>query len=590
MLKSKISKYKNTIRVRLTRFIIYGIACPLIYNINKYKKVQENKVVFIELRHNELTNSFETLYNTLRNDYTFEVHCHFMNLNKKSRKALLKRIIDLLEDVATAKYVFLNESNTIFSKINVRKETKVIQLWHGCGAFKKFGYSTAEFIFGATKKEMDKYPTSKNIDLITVSSKEVIWAYEEALDKPKGEECVKALGVSRTDIFFKDESKENARNKLETLFPEAKGKKVILYAPTFRGRVAKAIIPDMLRIEEFQEQFKEEYVLLYKYHPLVKKKPSIKDSCQSFAKNMTELMTIEELLCVTDICISDYSSLIYEFSLFEKPMAFFAYDLDDFCDWRGFYYDYSELTPGPVCKTNGELINYIKNIDTVFDKEKVVAFKNKFMESCDGRATERIMNEVFGENLSKYRKKNQTKYNYAKLLNGKSYFSELKNKMPDVIENNLDIQVKGKRYTKDDASEKERKILIVYKPVFRTWVGLETQKVYLDLQYLAERLTDKAEIHLVLPEKGAVKVFPMVKYLHGVIKTVEGEIPKCLIEEADLIILDYDIDTFKEVKDKTAVYFYQPDRDIYELYNDSPRISSDKLIKNEDEIIELINI
>ena len=106
-------------------------------------------------------------------------------------------------------------------------------------------------------------------------------------------------------------------------------------------------------------------------------------------------MSIEELLFVADICISDYSSLVFEYSLFEKPMIFFAFDLDNYYDWRGFYYDYKEFVPGPIYTTTEEMIDYIKHIDTKFDKQKVKQFRDKFMSACDGHATERIMKLVF---------------------------------------------------------------------------------------------------------------------------------------------------------------------------------------------------
>ena len=113
-------------------------------------------------------------------------------------------------------------------------------------------------------------------------------------------------------------------------------------------------------------------------------------------QEMAELaqMEIEELLCTADICISDYSSLIFEYSLFEKPMIFFAYDLDEYFDYRGFYYDYDEMTPGPIVKDSHELIRTIKEIDAAFDPAEVAAFKEKFMSACDGKATERIIDTI----------------------------------------------------------------------------------------------------------------------------------------------------------------------------------------------------
>jgi CDP-ribitol ribitolphosphotransferase len=88
-------------------------------------------------------------------------------------------------------------------------------------------------------------------------------------------------------------------------------------------------------------------------------------------------------------------------------MIFFAYDLDDYFDWRGFYYNYDELTPGPVYKTNEEIIDYIEHIDERFDREEVRKFKERFMSACDGHATDRIMEMFFEPSLEKYKKKDK---------------------------------------------------------------------------------------------------------------------------------------------------------------------------------------
>ena len=112
-------------------------------------------------------------------------------------------------------------------------------------------------------------------------------------------------------------------------------------------------------------------------------------------------MQIDDLLCVSDICISDYSSLVFEYSLFERPMIFFAYDKAEYDDWRGFYYDYDEMTPGPICTENEEMIDYIQNLDTRFNKQEIADFHYKFMRSCDGHATERILEMVMGKPIAK---------------------------------------------------------------------------------------------------------------------------------------------------------------------------------------------
>lgn len=293
------------------------------------------------------------------------------------------------KNLLTAKYVFIDDASLILSSIPLRKETIAINLWHACGAFKKFGRSTAELKFGSSAATLDKYPNYENLTHVTVSSPEVIWAYEEAMHLPKG--IVKATGVSRTDLFYDSEFVESRRQKLYEIMPEAKDKKVILYAPTFRGHVATAKSPDKIDFERFYQELGDEYVIVCKHHPFVKKPPVIPEELQHFARDLTKDLSIEDLLCSADICISDYSSLVFEYSLFEKPMIFYAYDYDNYCDWRGFYYDYSEFTPGPVVQTEDELLDSIKNIDTQFDKQRVIDFKEKFMGSCDGHATERII-------------------------------------------------------------------------------------------------------------------------------------------------------------------------------------------------------
>lgn len=131
-------------------------------------------------------------------------------------------------------------------------------------------------------------------------------------------------------------------------------------------------------------------MLLIKHHPNVKKRPLIKEWLSKFAVDVTDSLSIDELICGSDICVSDYSSLVFEYSLFERPMIFFAYDLDEYFDWRGFYYKYDEFVPGPIVRNSIELLDAIRNIDT-YDKQPIIEFKKRFMGSCDGNSTERII-------------------------------------------------------------------------------------------------------------------------------------------------------------------------------------------------------
>lgn len=400
------------LRAEIDRFYLNRIKYPQTYK--KYAKlpVDENKIIFVEPRFPAVSNSFKVIYDELVNNYNYTVHTHFLRNPFVKGRPYVQRCLELLKDMATAKYVFISDASNVTSCFKMRPETIFTQLWHGCGAFKKFGMSTADLIFGLSRKMQEKYPNYGNYTHVTVSSPEVIWAYEEAMNYQDRPGVVKPVGISRTDIFYDKDFIASAYEKLHLVMPQSKGKKVILYAPTFRGRIANAQTPEELNIKFFQRELGDEYVLLFKHHPFVKKPPVIAETYKDFAQDVTDSMSIEELLCVSDICISDYSSLVFEYSLFERPLIFFAFDLDEYFDWRGFYYDYYELAPGPIVKTNLEMIDYIKNIDTRFDKKRVHEFREKFMSACDGHATERIMQMVFGDTLDTHRKPESERTNF----------------------------------------------------------------------------------------------------------------------------------------------------------------------------------
>lgn len=363
---------------------------PSLYKKYCKEPVNDKKIVFLEMRFEELSASFQVLYDTLEASGEYELYKSFVRFNFSRGKEYTENVKRALKEIATAKYVFVDDASLILSCIPLREETKAINLWHACGAFKKWGRSTATKIFGASAQTLDKYPNYENLDLVTVSSPEVIWAYEEAMNLEKG--IVQPIGISRTDNFFNEEFVNGRKEKLYQIMPQARDKKVILYAPTFRGRVSTAIGPDEIDFIQMKETFGEDYVLICKHHPFVKDNPVIPEEAADFAMDVkgTDL-TIEDLLCCADICISDYSSLVFEYSLFEKPMIFYAYDIDDYDDWRGFYYDYNDFTPGPIVKNQEELMNAIKDCKDNFDPSEVIAFREKFMGSCDGHSTERLI-------------------------------------------------------------------------------------------------------------------------------------------------------------------------------------------------------
>lgn len=367
---------------------------------------QKKKIVFLEVREQALSDNFRLLWQELERQGDWELILCCIREGMEERKKVRKLCLQAIPVLADAAVVFISDSSYFFSSLPLRPQTKVIQTWHACGAFKKFGYSITDKKFGADRKDLERFPLHRNFSLVTVSSPEVVWAYAEAFHMEKEQEKILPVGISRTDIFYRREFLDSAREKLYEKIPEAGGKKVILYAPTFRGRVADAVSPEVLDFSAMREALASEYIVLCKHHPFVKHRPAVPEDCQNFAWDATELFSIEELLAVSDVCISDYSSLVFEYSLFERPMIFLAHDLDEYFDWRGFYYPYCEMAPGPIVSNTAEVIDCIKELPEKFEKERVADFRRKFMSACDGHATERILEAAFGrETLEKRRKK-----------------------------------------------------------------------------------------------------------------------------------------------------------------------------------------
>ena len=385
--KLNYGAYRKELKRRYVKKILPGI-------YDDFKKFHVEKVaVFMQPRAG-LNQSCKYIYNKLKEAGEYQVILRELHRGEVGTSVYYANAEKFARDMGTAKAVFVHESNSLMGYFNIRKETKVIQLWHGCGVFKKIGLSTSGKEHFKTQKTYEEYPEYNNYSIVTIASPELSWVFEEFMGISKEEKIIQPIGVSRTDEFFDRGYLENCYKTLYETIPAAKGKKVILYAPTYRGVGLKRLSPDKLDVGMFAEALSDEYILIFKHHQTVTELPEIPEPYKNtFAYDMTrgQGMSINDLMAVADICISDYSSVVFEYALFERPMLFYVYDIEEYIDERGLYYDFDEITPGPLCKTNEEMIDYIKHIDERFDKQEVTDFKNRFMCCCDGHATERIL-------------------------------------------------------------------------------------------------------------------------------------------------------------------------------------------------------
>lgn len=297
---------------------------------------------------------------------------------------------------ASSAVVFLTDNFDPVCAHKPRKGSRVVQLWHGCGAFKKFGYSTLESSWGGNKAEWKLFPRHNTYTDVFVSSEKVIPCYAEAFNCSK--DIIKPLGVPRTDVFFNKSFVADGRNKLENAIPEINGRKIILYAPTFRGNNPDDAYNDSnIDFEKFRA-LSEKCVIILKFHPFTADKDIYSEEqlkkVSDFVYVCPKEIGIDTALCAADMVISDYSSLVFEYSLLNRPMIFFAYDLEQYKNDRNYYYEYEDFVPGPIVKTDDELINIILS---GVDMRKVKKFRDNFMSACDGNSSQRIAEYILND-------------------------------------------------------------------------------------------------------------------------------------------------------------------------------------------------
>jgi len=295
--------------------------------------------------------------------------------------------------LSKSKYIFLDDNFSPLAYMNFDKHTKVIQLWHAPGAFKKFGYTAVD---NENQKNLIEQAGHK-IDYIVVSSKNVSKIYEEAFKVENNK--ILALGTPKTDYYFdkKNNSKENIkkiRAEFDKKYAGIKGKKIVLYAPTFRENKEKN--NDILvnfDFNLFNSYLGDEFCLFFKSHP------KFKISKEDDFINVSDYKNTDELLLISDILITDYSSIMIEYAILFKPIIFYPFDLDYYIsNERGFYFDYNDV-PGEIAKNTEEIIELIKNKknNSIFDMNKIHTFLNLEYDYLDDKSSKRIIDFLLNE-------------------------------------------------------------------------------------------------------------------------------------------------------------------------------------------------
>ncbi|MET7868796.1 CDP-glycerol glycerophosphotransferase family protein [Streptomyces cyaneofuscatus] len=307
-------------------------------------------------------------------NYSFRVPA---TANKWSTLRLIYRL-------ATSDTVLMDDYFGLLANLNISPDTKIIQLWHAGSGFKAVGYSR----FGKYGSPKLSNAHRKYTYVIT-GSKHLVPVYAEAFGIE--ESAVVPTGLPRIDTFLNEDHSQKVKDDFFASYPHLKGKKIVLFAPTFRGKSIGDAHYDYDRIdfEKLHEVCGDKYVVLFRMHHFISEEPPIPAEYADRLINFAEFPDTNDLLHVTDVLVTDYSSVIYEYTLLDKPILFYAYDKDTYSVVRGFHRDYDAVAPGKVCVTFDELLKSLQDED--FDLSKVEEFRQDNFDYVDTNSADRVI-------------------------------------------------------------------------------------------------------------------------------------------------------------------------------------------------------
>ncbi|WP_424356068.1 CDP-glycerol:glycerophosphate glycerophosphotransferase [Methanobacterium sp. MBAC-LM] len=372
-------------------------------NIFNKLKMKENMILFESFRGDYYSDSPKYLYEYLYNNYKDNFRFIWV-INDKNKKIpgspkMVKRLsLSYYYYIARSKYWVINLRQ--LRRLRKRKEQVILSTWHGT-PLKKLGLDIDE-IYSATPQIKKHYVSDASKWDYLISANEYSTKILRRAFKYTGE--ILEYGYPRNDILYTKNKELSIKIKKNLGIPL--NKKVILYAPTWRDdeyyEQGQYKFNLKLELDKIQKELGEEYVILVRTHYFIADNLDL-SKFNKFAYNVSYYDDIAELYLISDILITDYSSVFFDFANLKLPILFYTYDLKKYSSvLRGFYIDIEKEVPGPLLFTTEEVIDNIKNIDRVFEeyKEKYDTFYNRFCYLDDGYSSKRICEKVFKDYLN----------------------------------------------------------------------------------------------------------------------------------------------------------------------------------------------
>ena len=373
------------------------------------KKIDENMVFFSSFNGKYYTDSPKAIYLYMKNNPEFKnykfVWAFIEPENYKEledeRTILVKQNTKKYEEyLIKSKYWVIN--HRIYDYIYPKKEQVYVQCWHGT-PLKRLGFDLqkADNALNTLNEMQNKYLIeAKKLNYMVSPSKftseKLCSAFN--LKKVHKENNIIEQGYPRNDFLY-NYTEEDVKKIKQKLGIDGINKKIILYAPTWRDNQHQSGVGYTYKTEvdfdKLQKELQDEYIILFRAHYFVSNSFDF-EKYKGFIYNVSDIDDVNETYIVSDILITDYSSVFFDYANLKRPMIFYMYDFEEYKDeMRGFYIDINEL-PGEITKTEDELINAIRHTKNFEYNKKYKKFNDKFNYLDDGQATGRTVEKIIG--------------------------------------------------------------------------------------------------------------------------------------------------------------------------------------------------
>ena len=275
----------------------------------------------------------------------------------------------------TSKVIVTDDFLLYLCYTKLRKDQKLFQIWHACGAFKKFGLDAVSDLSETESAAHSQYSA------VAVTSESCRKFYASAMGI--SEDICLSIGLPRTDMLFKDADK--LRETVFEMHPEFREKRIYLYAPTFREKDGKRIdYNPRIDWDALSKELNDDEIIVIHRHPVMKY-----DLINKEYNNIIDLSQ-ESTLALTaasDVLITDYSSVIYDACLLNVPTVFYCPDYREY--ERGFYLKFPDDLPGEMISEPEKLLGAIRRAKENLSAQRIEKFKSDQISACDGPAADR---------------------------------------------------------------------------------------------------------------------------------------------------------------------------------------------------------